>query len=65
MSNKKLQIYKQFENKWIALDSSKEEVLVWGKNVKDVEDKLQKKNLSAVEIRYILPLNTYIAPVCQ
>jgi hypothetical protein len=65
MENKIIQIYKEFANKWVALNDSKDRVLVWGHNLKDVETQLEKEQLVASEIRFILPMDKYIAPICH
>lgn len=62
MSTKLIQIHKKFQNKWVALNDKRNEVVAWGSNIKEVEDKLKKQKQSAYEIKYILPLNKKFAP---
>lgn len=62
MSKKTLYIYKKFQNKWVALNKKADTVLAYGHDIVEVENKLKKENISAYEIKYILPLDRYYAP---
>lgn len=62
MSEETLEIYKKFQNKWVAFNKKMDTVLAWGKNVQDVMNKLKQKKQTAYEIRYILPLDKHYAP---
>lgn len=62
MSKKTLEIYKKFQNKWVALNKKADRVLAVGSDIMEVERKLKKENLLAHEIKFILPIDRYFAP---
>jgi hypothetical protein len=65
MKDKLLKIYNKFQNKWIALDSTKENVLASGTDLDEVVNKLKQQKKTASELRYIIQLDRYYAPICQ
>lgn len=54
-----------YVNKWVAVNKDESEVIASGKDIIEVEKKLEKNKQSVSHIKYILPFDKYYAPLCQ
>jgi len=62
MLEEKISLLKPFINKWVAFSENKKEIIASGKNIKDVEKKLEKDNRKASFIQFILPFDSHYSP---
>lgn len=58
--------FKDFQNKWVAIDEKTEQVVASGKTISDVQKKAAKKNKRRdIVLEYIRPFNSYLSPSNQ
>lgn len=59
---KRYQLLKKFQNKWVAFNEDKSEVVISGESMLEVDNKLQEKKLKASSISYIIPFDVLYSP---
>lgn len=59
---KYIKLLSPYVNKWIAVNNDETEVLVSGKSIIDVENRLEKEKKQASHIMFVLPFNRQYAP---
>ena len=62
-----LEKFKDFQNKWVALDENTETIVASGKDLIQVQLKASKKSgkNAPIVLKYIYPFNSYLAPSVQ
>lgn len=55
-----------YTDQYVALSSKNpHKIIIAGKTIKLLEEKLEKLNISDIEIMYVPPIDKALSPVCQ
>lgn len=57
-----ISLIQPYQNKWVALDDRKKNILSSGASYSEVEKRLKEEDKKADSIMYITPFSSYYAP---
>lgn len=65
MKNISIEQLAKHENSYIAVTEDNTKILAAAKSIKELESRLQDLQIKNAVIRYIGPLNKFLAPLCR